>query len=117
MLKFMYSDNYDKDVLAKLAAGDMNERGFLSSNIYGLADKYDVPKLYKPACKDLKVLLLDGASDWKFVLTMTTQYYENQPKADTSMGRVIVSVIFVNYVDKIHMADFEKTLLAYCGRI
>jgi hypothetical protein len=113
----MYSDNYDKDVLAKLAAGDMNERGFLSSNIYGLADKYNVPKLYKPACKDLKVLLLDGASDWKFVLTMTTQYYENQPKADTSMGRVIVSVIFVNYVDKIHMADFEKTLLAYCGRI
>lgn len=42
-----------------IPARDMTERGLLVIDIHILADKYDVPKLYKAVSEDLKRLLLD----------------------------------------------------------
>ena len=113
MLKFLYSDHYDKDAIAKLAAKDKKNRGLLAIGIYSLADKYDIPKLYKPATEDLETLLSDGGGCTQaFLITIIEAAYEDL-RIDTPMGRMIVSVILAKFFTFSQTSEFRKLMLDY----
>ena len=112
MLKFLYSDHYDKDAIAKLAANDNNKRGLLAIGVYSLADKYDIPKLYEPATEDLKTLLFASASTQAFLSAIICSAYEDL-RIDTPTGRMIVSVVLTKFTDFSRTADFRKMMVGY----
>ncbi|KAG9193590.1 hypothetical protein G6011_03625 [Alternaria panax] len=110
MLHYIYSDNYDKTAIDKLAAGDKSLRGLLAIGIYALADRCDIPKLYDPASKDLKMLLLDSASNQALISCVIRAVYQDF-RLDTPIGRILIFVLLDEFINFAHTAGFRKMML------
>ena len=100
LLKFMYTHHYDKDAIIKLAAGDKNRRVSIPSEIYAVADKYDMPLLAEPIAKDVEELLgSEVPCTLELLQTLIPAYYNAVPRAGSPVGKILVSKIQTKYAE------------------
>ncbi|KAF2867727.1 BTB/POZ protein, partial [Massariosphaeria phaeospora] len=60
LLKFIYTEKYDKDALAKMADRFKIEKVLVAIDINTIASKYDVRRLYEPAAEDVSAMLISN---------------------------------------------------------
>jgi len=113
VLKFMYTEMYDTDVIENMAKGDKTKRMEIPMGIHEIADKYDVTRLLKPVTDDV-LLTLKAAADLDrcdMLQTVITAHYEHIPRANTSMGNMLVSFLLgCNFMES---GFFEVLLQSY----
>ncbi|XPS78973.1 hypothetical protein M3J09_010969 [Ascochyta lentis] len=95
LLKYIYTNHYDTDEIAKLADKDSIERILIPMGICVVATKYMVPAIYEMTSEDVRMLLSTQETDTYTLLRVAiAAHYVQGSKADTPMGKLIVSVIF-----------------------
>ncbi|KAI4624429.1 hypothetical protein J4E83_004103 [Alternaria metachromatica] len=113
LLKFMYTGEYDKNEIAKLAGDDKGKRVLVPIGVHAIADKYDVAKLYEPAAEDVKAVLMEASKGQDMLITAIHAHYGTEVNVDGAMGRLITSVVFEKYRNLVKTKDFEQLLLAH----
>ncbi|KAF1939412.1 hypothetical protein EJ02DRAFT_457009 [Clathrospora elynae] len=108
LLKFIYSDKYDKDAITQLAADDKNKRVVIPIGVYAVADKYDVPKLYDPAAEDVETLL----HDTDVIEGAIHAHYKDKNSFDGPIGRLITSAALGNGCFT-NAVEFENLMISY----
>ena len=113
-LKFMYTHHYDKDAIVKLAAGDKNRRVSIPSEIYAVADKYDMPLLVEPIAKDVEELLVSEVPCTLDLLQdLIPAYYKAVPNTGIPVGKILVSKIQAKYDEFRYTDEFASLVKAY----
>jgi len=112
-LKFIYTNEYDKHEIAKLAGDDKGKRVLVPIGVHAIADKYDVAKLYKPAAEDVKAVLLEAVEEEDMLITAIQAHYGTEVNVDGAMGRLITDVVFDKHQGLLEIERFEQLLLAH----
>jgi hypothetical protein len=113
-LKFMYTHQYDKATIIKLAAGDKYARIRIPVAIHAVADKYDMLLLLEPIAKDVEELLageIQSCPD--IVVALIKTYYETMPSVGSPLGKILVSKIQTNSDNYCGTDEFVDLMKAY----
>ncbi|KAF9692756.1 hypothetical protein EKO04_009229 [Ascochyta lentis] len=114
LLKYIYTNHYDTDEIAKLADKDSIERILIPMGICVVATKYMVPAIYEMTSEDVRMLLSTQETDTYTLLRVAiAAHYVQGSKADTPMGKLIVSVILEGQCKFTESVSYEGTLKAY----
>lgn len=104
VLKFIYTEEYDKEAIKKMAGDDKIRRVLVPIEAYAVADKYDVVRLFSHAAEDVRAVLLESSeNDYKVLKAAIQSHYRSSIRADGAMGKAIASVVLD------HKRNFTKT--------
>ena len=94
LLRYIYTNHYDADQIAKQAGNDAAQRVLIPMSISVVADKYEVDTLYQLVVNDVRTLLSkqDG-SDFDLLKAAITTHFAQGTTKGTSMGKEIASVV------------------------
>ena len=95
VLKFIYTEDYDKDTIEKMSNGDKAKRMSIPLGIYAIADKYGIKRLYAPAADDVLTTLesIPAHEIHDMLLVVVHTHYETILDANTPIGKMLVSFI------------------------
>ncbi|KAF3009937.1 hypothetical protein E8E13_011075 [Curvularia kusanoi] len=89
LLKRMYSKDYDKAEIVRLAADDREQRILIPMGIRRVAEKYGVDTVYTQATEDVRAMLFMDETD-DFLKAVVAAYYKDA-EVDPAMRRIIVT--------------------------
>lgn len=114
VLKFMYTEQYDKSAIEKMSKGDEAKRMVIPIGIYTIADKYDITRLYSPAAEDVLTTLKSTPDNKSDVLrTVIRTHYEVSARADMSMGNILASFVLKHRREFMKLKDFEVLMQSF----
>lgn len=113
-LKFMYTHYYDKDAIVKLAAENSTRRVIIPSEIFIVADKYDMPLLAEPIAQDLEGLLAnDILCTLSLLKTVISAHYKQVSSPGGPVGKILVSKIKNRFDDFPGSDEFVSLVKAH----
>lgn len=113
-LKFMYTHYYDKDAIVKLAAENSTRRVMIPSEIFIVADKYDMPLLAEPIAQDIEGLLAnDILCTLSLLKTVISAHYKQASSPGGPVGKILVSKIKNRFDDFPDSDEFVSLVKAY----
>jgi hypothetical protein len=112
-MKFIYTIEYDKNVIQAMAGNDKIKRILIPMGIYTIADKYAITRLYSPAYDDF-VATLHSISDhdYEIMPAVIMAHYGSETgcSADTPMGSLITSFLLEHRRDFLNYGNFETLI-------
>lgn len=111
LLKYIYTYQYNTNALDKRFARDKVMRVKFAVQLYGVADKYEVPNIYAAITEDVGNLLLAEKNDtFKLLNAAIHTYYQYTSKVDGPMGKMLVSFILKGHRAFIEAPDYIKVV-------
>ncbi|KAF2799325.1 hypothetical protein K505DRAFT_294799 [Melanomma pulvis-pyrius CBS 109.77] len=114
VLKFIYTEHYDKSAIEKISEGDVAKRTVIPIGIYAIADKYDITRLYSPAAEDVLTTFKSTPDDQHDVLRAAIQtHYEMSSRADMPMGNILASFVLEHRREFTKLEDFQILMQSF----
>ncbi|KAF2643831.1 hypothetical protein P280DRAFT_546719 [Massarina eburnea CBS 473.64] len=114
ILKFIYTGCYDYEAVTQLANGDTIKRGLTPVQIYVIADKYDVRRLYEPAMKEIETILkAEPRYDYVMLKAVIEEYYNSHGGGGSPLGLLISKVLLGHNHSFTETPDFENLLMRF----
>jgi hypothetical protein len=115
VLKFIYTEDYNKDAIVKMSNGDKAKRISIPLGIYAIADKYDIKRLYAPAIDDILTNLesIPVHEIHGMLPVVVHTPYETIPSANTPIGKMLVSFLLNKGRDTMASDDFLASMESF----
>ncbi|KAJ8108593.1 hypothetical protein OPT61_g8068 [Boeremia exigua] len=110
LLKCLYTYDYDKAAVDKLAAGSVNKRVLVPIGVHALADKYDVPCIQKVIADDLRSHLSPGTL--KKLKCAIGAHYKTMMVAGGPVGALLASVLLEGQRGFMHTPEYQQLVMS-----
>jgi hypothetical protein len=114
LLKFIYTNSYDKETISKLAADDKVQCILMPIGIYKVADKYNISRIYELVTKDIQDVLTNTIDDnFEILQAAIHAHYGSGATVDNLLGKLITSVVLNMHTTFTTMPAFEGMIQLY----
>lgn len=111
LLRCMYSKDYDRTEILRLAADDREQRILIPMGIRRVAEKYGVATVYTQATEDVRTMLFMNETD-DFLKTVVTAYYKDA-EVDPTMRRIIVTAALASPSGFLERASYKTIVKSF----
>jgi hypothetical protein len=113
-LKFMYTLHYGKESIEILAGGDEVKRVLIPNDIYVVADKYDIIRLYEPAGQDFDSIFNTRTDNNDvFIKAVVEACYSSISQPDSVLGKLVAFTARKRYTSFIMTDEFDHLLRSF----